>query len=354
MPLCKICKYESKNLESHISKAHIRDAKADGSTEPLEWYVQKFDCTETDVIDADLLEEEIPAASAGTVSMLGISIPIVGQTVHLQKSTPHYHFAAFTKDLVQDYLEKKNVMLVGHTGCGKTSVINELGARIKHGVVRVNMNGQTSIGDFVGMWTVKGGETVWVDGILPLAMRDGYILIIDEIDFAEPAILSVLNSVLEPSGKLCLKEKGHELVEPHENFRIFATANTVGCMSGYRHLYPGTNPLNEAFLDRFSVYHVNYLPPEQEAKVLAASIGVSEKVAGFLVKVANSVRGAFEKEEVQCTFSLRRLISWGQMVLRTKDPIVAAESTIFSKISSEDAAVIKGIINNVIPPKAKS
>lgn len=67
-----------------------------------------------------------------------------------------------------------------------------------------NMNRQTTIGDFVGFWTVKGSETQWVDGVLPLAMRAGHWLVIDEIDFAEPAILAVL----EPGGRLLLKEKG--------------------------------------------------------------------------------------------------------------------------------------------------
>ena len=60
------------------------------------------------------------------------------------------------------------------------------------------MNGQTTVGDFVGFWTVKGGETMWVDGVLPTAMREGLWLIVDELDFAEPSILAVLTAVLEP------------------------------------------------------------------------------------------------------------------------------------------------------------
>ena len=207
---------------------------------------------------------ESGAASAGMVKIRSKELKkVTGYGEHVPKVNSAYHFAEFTDDLIEDMKEEKKVMLVGHTGCGKTSVIDQIGARMGQGVIRVNMNGQTTIGDFVGLWTVKGGETVWVDGVLPKAMREGHWLTVDELDFAEAAILSVLNSVLEPGGRLCLKEKGHEMIDPHPNFRLFATANAVGCMASFRALYQGTNVMNRAFLDRWRVYHVNYLPPEE-------------------------------------------------------------------------------------------
>jgi cobaltochelatase CobS len=211
------------------------------------------------------------------------------------------------------------------------------------------LNGQTTIGEFVGLWTVKGGETVWVDGVLPKAMKEGLWLILDEIDFAEPAILSVLNAVLEKNGKLMLKEKGHEIVTPHKDFRIFATANGVGCMSDFRGLYQGTNIMNEAFLDRWRCYHVDYLPAEEEAKVLAATVDkMTIGLASQLVKVGNMIREAFKKEEVSCTMSLRRLIDWSELMVRYRDPIKAANPAIFSKVSKEDKEVIEGVIKRVL------
>ena len=49
------------------------------------------------------------------------------------------------------------------------------------------------------------------------------------------------------------KKKGNEIVAPHPAFRLFATANAVGAMSQFRHLYQGANLMNEAFLDRWRV-----------------------------------------------------------------------------------------------------
>ena len=168
-----------------------------------------------------------------------------------------YHFAPYSQEVGFDIAENRKVLLTGHAGTGKTSLFLELAARLNQPVMRVNMNGQTTISDFVGLWTAKGGDTIWQDGALPLAARRGYWLIIDEIDFAEPQILSVLNPVAEKNGKVFLKEKGHEIIVPHPKFRLLATANTVGIMEDCRHIYQGATIMNRALLDRFRVYHVD-------------------------------------------------------------------------------------------------
>ena len=270
----------------------------------------------------------------------------------IPEKNPAYFFPSISDDIAEDINENKKVMLVGHMGCGKTSLFEQLAANIMQPCIRVNMNGQTTISDFVGYNSLQGKEMVWVDGALPMAMRKGWWLIVDEIDFAEPAILSVLNPVTEKNGKLFLKEKGHEIVIPHEKFRIFSTANTVGCMEAYRHLYQGANIMNKALLDRWRVYHVDYLPPAQEAKVLAKTVGVDLDAAQVLVKLANEVRAAFNAETVQSTFSLRQLIDWCEMIARKRaaglnaDAVImgTAETCIFSKLSKEDATVIRGMI----------
>jgi cobaltochelatase CobS len=266
---------------------------------------------------------------------------------------PAYLFPDRFRDIIQDVVENRRVMLIGHTGAGKTSLIEQIAARARHGVLRANMNGQTTIGDFVGFWTVKGGETLWVDGVLPSAMREGLWLIVDEIDFAEPAILAVLTAVLEPTGRLLLKEKGNEIVEPHPSFRLFATANAVGAMSQYRHLYQGANLMNEAFLDRWRVYLMDYLSPQEEAEVLLRTLeprfpGFTRAMADTLAAIAADCRAAFVREDLASAFSTRRLIDWAELMLRSGDPERAARPAIYSKVNADDAALIRSIIRHHI------
>lgn len=274
-----------------------------------------------------------------------------GEFNYVPRKNDAYFFPEHTNDVILDIQEKKAVLLTGHTGCGKTSLIEQIASRINQPVLRSNMNGQTTVGDFVGMWTVKAGTMNWIDGVLPKAMREGYWIVIDEIDCADASILATLNAVLEKNGVLTLKEKDGEVITPHENFRIFATANTVGCMAVFRSLYQGTNLMNEAFIDRFRVYLADYMPEKEEVKVLIASVPkLRIEVATQMVRVASAVRTAFTKEEVSCTFSTRRLIDWAEMYARHGQIKSSAQAIIYSKISPEDKKVIEGLIVRIGEP----
>ncbi|MBM2766426.1 AAA family ATPase [Burkholderia anthina] len=294
-----------------------------------------------------------PAASrhaANTVPVGGVPMPRGPGGPLVPPRNPAYLFTARASGVLEDVVENRRILLIGHTGTGKTSLIEQAAAQAGHGVLRSNMNGQTTVGDFVGFWTVKGGETIWVDGVLPAAMREGLWLIVDEIDFAEPAILAVLTAVLEPGGRLLLKEKGNEIVVPHPSFRLFATANAVGAMGQFRHLYQGANLMNEAFLDRWRVYHIDYLPPRDEAQVLQQTFGprMSAAMAATLAAIAADCRAAFVREDLASAFSTRRLLDWAELMLRTGDPESAAGPTIYAKVGPEDAALIRSIVRHHI------
>jgi cobaltochelatase CobS len=290
------------------------------------------------------------ARAARTVTVGNVRVPVGRASPLVPAVNPAYLFAERFNDIIADIVENRRVMLIGHTGAGKTSLIEQVAARSKHGVLRSNMNGQTTVSDFVGFWTVKGGETMWVDGVLPTAMREGLWLIIDELDFAEPSILAVLTAVLEPNGRLLLKEKGNEIVAAHPSFRLFATANAVGAMSQFRHLYQGANLMNEAFLDRWRVYLLDYLSPDEEAEVLMRTLAprMSRPMAETLAAIASDCRAAFAREDLASAFSTRRLLDWAELMLRTGDPERAAGPAIYAKVSPEDAALIRSIIRHHI------
>ncbi len=386
---CKICGYEHEsNLIDHIESQHS-DIVMEGLG-PLESYLAMFRIDEEQVEGEVVLSEKptkpkkakaaapvkAPAApvvaprvassseylfkgfkrrnDSGNVVDFEVAMELGSGGEHVPELNMAYFFPSFSSNVLQDLQEKKKILLTGHAGCGKSSLFEQIAARVNQGIMRVNLNAQITIGDFVGMWSVKNGSTEWIDGVLPKAMREGIWLVLEEVDFAEPAILSLLNTVLENNGKLVLKEKGNEVIRPHENFRILATANTVGAMQKYRSLYQGTAIMNEAFLDRFRVYLVDYMPDAEETKVVAATIPRLKAIAPTIVRVANELRKAFNEENLASPFSTRRVLDWSELMLRLKDPMEAAEIAVFSKVSSEDAQVIRGVIQRIMYKPSES
>ena len=77
----------------------------------------------------------------------------------------------------------------------------------------------------------------WCDGPLVQAMKEGAMLLVDEISLADDSVLERLNSVLEPERTLLLAEKGGggltsgedvDVLVAHQDFKIIGTMNPGG------------------------------------------------------------------------------------------------------------------------------
>lgn len=260
-----------------------------------------------------------------------------------------YRFQPFIQDVIDCIHAGENVILTGGTGVGKTTHIVQLAARINQPLLRVNFNGETRMSDLIGKMTVINGETVWMDGILPTAMRRGYWLLLDEIDFADSAVLSLLHPVLEQNPMLTLKENSGEIIKPHQNFRVFATANSIGAMSDRAGAYAGTNTLNEAFLDRWQVIMVDNLPEKEEIKVVRGEApGLNGSVAKKMVAFANMARRQdFGDASVMYggdNFSTRKVLAWAKKTALHRDPIVGAKKSWLDKMPQSDQDAMMRIL----------
>lgn len=249
-----------------------------------------------------------------------------------------------------DYLEKVMwgvaqglpILLIGETGVGKTLLVRHLANKTNNGFRRVNLNGMTTVDEFVGKLMINEKGTYWVNGVLIEAMEAGDWLLIDEINACLPEIAFCLHSLLDDDRMIVLTEYDGRIIKPHPNFRLFASMNPHEDKR-----YGGTKPLNEALLDRFPLtIRMDYLPREVEVEVVMSKSGNNDRsVAERMVRVAEDVRAAMANDKVFCTFSTRRLIDWARMATKF-DPLESARSTVLSKVSPFDAQVIEDIIDN--------
>ena len=79
------------------------------------------------------------------------------------------------------YKNQLPVLLKGPTGCGKTRFMEHMAWRLKLPLITVSCHDDLTASDLVGRYLVTGGETVWVDGPLARAVRNGAICYLDEI-----------------------------------------------------------------------------------------------------------------------------------------------------------------------------
>ncbi len=138
----------------------------------------------------------------------------------------------------------------------------------------------------------------------------------DEYDAGRPDVMFVIQRILESSGKLTLLDQSR-VIRPHNAFRLFATANTVG-LGDTTGLYHGTQQINQAQMDRWSVVTVlNYLPHADEVGIVMSKnksydTEKGKKIIANMVRVADLTRNAFVQGDLSTVMSPRTVITWAQ------------------------------------------
>ena len=292
-----------KNDLEIINKPFVEAVDVGSSIAEVDKYLDNRKKTETETKTKTKTKTKAKKATTKKVASSTVSL--------IPKSDPQYVTGGHFKD-IKTILQSKifyPIFITGLSGNGKTCMIHEVCAKLKRDLVRVNITIETDEDDLLGGFRLLDGETVWHDGPIINAMRNGSIALIDEIDLASHKIMC-LQPVLE--GKPIYLKKINEVVYPTEGFNVVATANTKGKGSDDGR-FIGTNILNEAFLDRFSAtFFQEYPSIKMEAKILNKYFALYElKEEDFvdkLTKWADVIRRSFKEGAVDEIVTTRRLI----------------------------------------------
>ena len=236
------------------------------------------------------------------------------------------------------------VYITGLSGNGKTLSVGQICRKLGRELIRANITADTDEDDLIGHYTLVNGETVWHEGPVATAMKRGAVLLLDEVDLATNKMMC-LQPVLE-GNPIFIKKTG-EYIIPAPGFTIIATANTKGKGDDTGN-FSGTNVLNEAFLDRFSVVlHQDYPAKEIEYDILVknatAMVGNLESCDAIfmenLIEFAAMTRTGFESGEFTDVVTTRRLcnaITLFFLYDRDEDYVINAITARFDK-ETQDA-----------------
>ncbi|CAM1297592.1 MDN1 (predicted) [Pycnogonum litorale] len=201
------------------------------------------------------------------------------------------------------------VLLQGETSVGKTSLIQWLAQSSGNYCVRVNNHEHTDIQEYVGSYTADdSGKLVFQEGVLVRAMRNGYWIILDELNLAPTEVLEALNRVLDDNKELFIAET-QTVVKAHPKFMLFATQNPPG-------QYGGRKVLSRAFRNRFVELHFDTIPTPELETILSQRCEIPLSYCKKMVAIMNELQvrrrssGVFAGKQGYIT--LRDLFRWAE------------------------------------------
>jgi nitric oxide reductase NorQ protein len=254
---------------------------------------------------------------------------------------PYYLAVASEIDLFEAaHLARLPVMLKGPTGCGKTRFVEHMAWRLNRPLITIACHEDLSATDLVGRFLLEGEETVWHDGPLTSAVRNGAICYLDEVVEARKDTVVIIHPLTDDRRRLPIEKRGTILEAPPE-FMLVVSYNP-----GYQSIL---KDLKQSTRQRFIAMEFDYPPPDLEIEIVAREGGVDESTARDLVLIGQKVRN-LRGHGLEEGVSTRLLIYAAQMIARGIPPIAATEVALCSPITDdrELQRSIREIITTVI------
>lgn len=229
------------------------------------------------------------------------------------------------------------VLLKGPTGCGKTRFVTHMAARLGRPLYTVACHDDLSAADLIGRYLLKGGETVWVDGPLTRAVREGAICYLDEVVEARKDVTVVLHPLTDDRRILPIDRTGEEL-EAAPGFMLVASYNP-----GYQNIMKTLKPSTR---QRFVAMEFDFPAPEQEIRIVCQESGLDERRVAGLVRLAGKLR-ELKGQDLEEGVSTRLVVYAATLIAGGMDMNRAIAAAMIEPLT-DDADVKRGLADLVV------
>lgn len=223
------------------------------------------------------------------------------------------------------FKNKLPVMLKGPTGCGKSRFVEKMSFELNIPLIQVACNEETSSVDLQGRYLIISGNTIWKDGPALTAVKNGYILYLDEISEAREDVIVVIHPLADHRREMYI-DKTNEIFKANNNFMLVASYNP-GYQNKIKDLKPSTK-------QRFITLEFKYPKPEVEKEILCFETSIDEIMAEKLIKYAQKLRNLKELELLE-TVSTRLLVNSSKLIVSGLDAVSACNVGIIQSLTDD-------------------
>lgn len=250
-----------------------------------------------------------------------------------KKSEPYYHQIDKEVEVFEhSYKNKIPFLLKGPTGTGKSRFIEFMAYKLNKKLITISCHEETSSTDLIGRYIIKGAETIWLDGPLTLAIKEGAIIYLDEIAEARPDVIVAIHSLTDHRRELFIDKLG-ETVKAHNDFMLVASFNP-GYQKGFKELKPSTR-------QRFVATSFSYPEAKIEAEILVKETGIELSTAKKLINIATKIRNLTELGLAE-TVSTRLLVDAAKLIQSGLPKRLSVEVAIVEPLT-DDIEVVEAL-----------
>ena len=243
------------------------------------------------------------------------------------EQAPYYkHIGKEAEVFDHTHQNKLPLLLKGPTGTGKSRFVEYMAYKFEQNLITVACHEETSATDLIGRYIIKGAETVWQDGPLTKAVREGAIIYLDEIAEARPDIIVSIHSLTDYRRILYIDKLGIE-VTANPDFMLVASFNP-GYQKGFKELKPSTR-------QRFVSLSFKYPEEKVEIEIIVQESGIDEATAKKLINIGNKIRNLTELGLTE-TVSTRLLVDAGKLIQSGLGRRLAVRTAIVEPLTDDD------------------